>query len=91
MFNADLISPQDVKRLADNYPQLETLDLRSFKFINIKPVELRLATVEVTRMRREELLFTRGILLNRHRIPDIALEKISKYIGESYRPLKFLF
>jgi hypothetical protein len=90
MFSADLVSPEDVRRLALKYPAINNFDLSGFKFINIKPVEFKIAETQVNEARYNFLCAWQHSLRH-HKIPVEIRSKISKYLDEEdCRPFKIL-
>jgi hypothetical protein len=91
MFNADLISPEDVYKLALRDPNVLDFDISGFKFIAIKPMEFKLVATQINKVRKLEFLFALQLSLNRTKIPLELMSKISEYLDEEdYRPLKIL-
>jgi len=50
MFSADLISPEDVRRIALRDSTITDFDISGFRFIHINPVEFKLVATRVNKI-----------------------------------------
>lgn len=88
MFSADLISPEDVRKMALLDSTMVEFDVSEFKFIHIRPVEFKLVATQVTQARLE-FLYSWRISLIHKKVPDAARHKVAEFLGaERYGPLK---